>query len=87
MTGRIEQVDLRALRIRNCSTEELIEIPRCFSISIQSEVVLRWFAFARTAPAKVNRAAVKQQLLGQGRLTGVRMRDNRERAPARGFFL
>ena len=38
----------------NCSTVELTEIPRCFSNSIQSEVVARWFFFAVTLPARVS---------------------------------
>ena len=37
----------------NCITEEVTEIPRCFSISIQSETAWRLFFFPLTAPARV----------------------------------
>ena len=36
---------------RGGSTVELTEMPRCFSSSIQSEVVARWFLRAVTEPA------------------------------------
>ena len=52
-----------------------MEIPRCFSISIQSEVVCLWLALARTAPARLDRAAVKEQLFRESRLARVRMRE------------
>jgi hypothetical protein len=35
----------------NCRTVEETEMPRCFSSSIQSEVVARWFLRAVTLPA------------------------------------
>ena len=35
----------------NWSTVELTEMPRCFSSSIQSEVVARWLRRAVTEPA------------------------------------
>ena len=37
----------------NCKTVLVIEIPRCFSSSIQSEVARRWSPRALTAPAKL----------------------------------
>ena len=38
-------------KIKNCSTEEVTEMPRCFSISIQSETAARVFFFPFTWPA------------------------------------
>ena len=35
----------------NCITEEVTEMPRCFSISIQSEVAARAFFLPFTTPA------------------------------------
>ena len=35
----------------NCITEEVTEMPRCFSISIQSEVAAREFFLPLTTPA------------------------------------
>lgn len=35
----------------NDRTVEVMEMPLCFSISIQSDVALRWLALERTAPA------------------------------------
>ena len=40
MPGGIEQVD-DAVRYRNCSAVEVIEMPRSFSIAIQSDTVER----------------------------------------------
>ena len=37
----------------NWRTVELMEMPRCFSISIQSEAVERWFLRAVTLPARL----------------------------------
>ena len=55
-------------------------MPRCFSISIQSEVAWRALLRAFTEPAMLDGAAVEQELLGQRRLARVRVRDDRERA-------
>ena len=35
----------------NCMTDEVTEIPRCFSISIQSDTAARAFFLPLTAPA------------------------------------
>ena len=35
----------------NCMTDDVTEIPRCFSISIQSDTAARLFFFPLTAPA------------------------------------
>ena len=47
-------------------TEEVTEMPRCFSISIQSEVAARVFFFALDLPSLGNGPAVEQEFLGQG---------------------
>lgn len=41
------------IRTSKVMTVELMEIPRCFSISIKSDWVLRWEARERTAPASL----------------------------------
>jgi hypothetical protein len=50
VTRGVEQVHAKSL-YSNWSTVELTEMPRCFSSSIQSEVVARWFLRAVTEPA------------------------------------
>ena len=61
-------------------------MPRCCSISIQSEVAERRSPRAFTAPAPpVQRAAVEQELLGERRLAGVGVGDDGERSPAGGL--
>jgi hypothetical protein len=55
-------------------------MPRSRSIFIQSERVLR------RSPLALTCAAEQQQLLGQRRLAGVRVRDDRKRAAPRHFI-
>ena len=69
----------------NCIALDVTEMPRLRSISIQSLVAARCALRDLTAPACVDRAAVQQQLLGQRGLAGVRVRDDREGAPALRF--
>ena len=68
----------------NCSTEDVTEMPRCFSISIQSEVAAR-ARFPLTSPAWAMAPAVQQELLCQRGLAGVRMGDDGEGPPPGNF--
>ena len=62
-----------------------MEMPRCCSISIQSETACRWRLAAAHRAGQLDRAGVQQQLLGQRRLAGVGVRDDGKR-PAPGDF-
>jgi hypothetical protein len=62
-----------------------MEMPRCCSISIQSDTACRWVFRPRTAPGELDGARVQQQLLGERRLAGVGMGDDGERPPPRGL--
>ena len=68
-------------------TELVTEMPRSCSISIQSERVRRRSPRALHVAGQLDGAAEQQQLLGQRGLAGVRVRDDRERAPARDLAL
>ena len=61
----------------------MTEIPRRRSSSIQSDVAARRPRRAVTEPGLADRAGVQQQLLGERGLARVRVRDDREGAPAR----
>ena len=65
-------------------TEVVTEMPRCCSIFIQSERARRRSPARLDLAGEMDRAAEQQQLLGQRRLAGVRVRDDREGAAARG---
>jgi hypothetical protein len=73
----------------NFITEVVTEIPRSFSIDIQSLVACRAVPFALTAPACwiVDCSAEKEQLFRQRGLAGVRMTDDTEGSSAVNFFL
>ena len=62
-------------------------MPRSCSSSIQSEVAWRRALRAANGAGQLDRAGVEQQLLGQRRLAGVGVRDDRERAPSRHLAL
>ena len=62
-------------------------MPRCFSISIQSEVAARVFFLPLTMPGLGDGPAVEQEFLGQGGLAGVRVADDGKGTPAIDFFL
>ena len=51
MAGRVEQVDRVVARTRTASPSSSTEMPRCFSISIQSDVAWRALLRAFTVPA------------------------------------
>jgi hypothetical protein len=68
----------------NVITDEVTEMPRCCSIAIQSLAARRRSPRAFTSPGDVDRAAGQQQPLGQRRLAGIGVGDDRERA-ARGW--
>ncbi len=57
-------------------TEMVTEIPRCFSISIQSETACRAFFLALDGARQLDGPAVEQELFGQGGFTRVRVRDD-----------
>ena len=59
-------------------TEEVTEMPRCFSISIQSEAAARAFFLPLTCAGLGDGPAVEQELFGQGGLTGVGVGDDGE---------
>ena len=61
----------------------MIEIPRSFSIAIQSEVTPRRPALPCTAPGGVDRRRVQRERLGQGGLARVGVADHREGPPPR----
>jgi hypothetical protein len=65
-----------------CITELATEMPRCFSISIQSLVAWRLALRAFTAAGDLDRAGEQQQLLGQRGLAGVGVADDGEGAAA-----
>ena len=71
-------------RVARTAARWTTEMPRFFSSSIQSEVVARC-AGALDRAGQVDRAAVEQELLGQRRLAGVRVRDDGEGPAARDF--
>ena len=58
-------------------------MPRCCSISIQSDGTRRRSPRALTAPASWQRPAVEEELLGEGGLAGVGVADDGEGAAAR----
>ena len=61
-------------------------MPRCFSISIQSEVAWREALRPLTAPAIWIAPENSKQLFGQRGLTRVRVGDDGERTTAPGFW-
>jgi hypothetical protein len=65
-----------------CITLEATEMPRCFSISIQSEVAWREAFLALTEPAIWIAPEKQQQLLGERRLARVRVGNDGEGAAA-----
>ncbi len=67
-------------------TDEVIEIPRCCSSRIQSEVACRAALRPFTVPAIWDGASEQQQLLRQCGLASVRMADDGERASALDFI-
>ena len=60
-------------------------MPRSCSIFIQSDLARRASPRALTAAGGMDRAAEQQQMLGQRRLAGVGVRDDRESPAAAGF--
>jgi hypothetical protein len=64
-------------------TAEETEMPRSRSTAIQSERTRRRSPRALTSPASWDRSAKQQQVLGQGGLAGVRVRNDRKGPPAR----
>ena len=66
----------------NCKTDDVTEMPRCFSISIQSDTAARAPFLPLDDARLLDGAAVQQQLFRQGRFAGVRVRNDRKRAPA-----
>ena len=68
------------------STVEVTEMPRRRSSSIQSDVAARRPRRAVTDAGLADRAGVQQQLLGERRLAGVGVRDDREGPAARRLF-
>ena len=71
----------------NCITEEVTEIPRCFSISIQSDTAARRFFLALDRTGLGNGPAVEQEFFGERGLTGVGVRDNGKGTPPPDFVL
>ena len=61
-------------------------MPRCFSISIQSDTAARAFFLPLTAPAWRDGPAVEQEFFCQGGFTGVRVRDDRKGSAPGDFF-
>ena len=55
-------------------TEDVTEMPRCFSISIQSETAAARILLALDRACQRNGPAVQQELFRQRRFTGVRVR-------------
>jgi hypothetical protein len=78
---RIEQVEHQP-SCSNVITEADTEMPRSRSIFIQSDACAGSRP-RRTCAGRADRAARQQQVFGQRRLAGVRVRDDREGAPAR----
>ena len=76
---------MTASRYSNCITELATEMPRCFSISIQSEVAWRPLLRAFTVPAIWIAPREQQQLFGQRGLARVRVGNDGERAAAGHF--
>ncbi len=68
-------------------TDEVTEMPRCFSSSIQSEVAWREALRARTSPATWIAPPNQQQLLGQRGLARVGVGDDGEGAAAGDFLV
>ena len=81
VAGRVEQVD-DAPRYSICITDDATEMPRCFSISIQSEVAWRARLARLHRAGDLDRAGEEQQLLGQRRLAGVGVGNDGEGAAA-----
>lgn len=64
-------------RYGNCITEVVIEIPRCFSISIQSDLAC-WLE-PRPLPYRRSGSPVRRAaLFGNGGFTGIGVRDDGE---------
>ena len=72
-------------RYGNCITDEVTEMPRCCSRRIQSEVAWRVALRPFTVPAIWMAPPNSKQLLGERGLAGIRVRDDRKRAPAPDF--
>jgi hypothetical protein len=68
-----------------CITELATEMPRCFSISIQSDVAWRAGLARLHAAGDLDRAREQQQLFGQRGLARVRVGNDGKRAPAGDF--
>ena len=62
------------------------EIPRCFSISMKSEVVAFRILLLFTAPAVTIAPPKRMGIFGEGRLTGVGVTDDAESPAFRDFF-
>ena len=77
----VEQVDARSRDTPSASPRLATEMPRCFSISIQSEVAWR-APCALSRSRDVNRTREEQQLLGERGLARIGVRDDGEGAPA-----
>ena len=73
---------MTAPRYSICITDDATEMPRCFSISIQSEVAWRDALRAFTDAGDLDRAGKEQELLGQRRLAGVGVGNDGEGAAA-----
>ena len=65
-----------------CITDEATEMPRCFSISIQSEVAWRDRLPRLHRARDLDRAGEEEQLLGERRLARVGVGNDGEGAPA-----
>ena len=82
MTRRIEKVPPN-IAYSNCSTDDVMEMPRFFSSSIQSLTRAARLGLARFyRTRRVNCSSIEKELLGQRGLARVRMRDDRKRATA-----
>jgi hypothetical protein len=63
-----------------------MEMPRCFSSSIQSEVVARWFLRSGDGAGEMDGVAVEQEFLRERGLARIGVRDDREGATAGDFL-
>jgi hypothetical protein len=77
VSSRLKTIPLRS----KVMTELVTEMPRACSIAIQSDRVCAALAACLDRAGQLDGAAEQQQLLGERRLAGVRVRDDRERAP------
>ena len=85
VAGRVQNVDALAL-IVELQTDEVTEIPRCFSMSIQSDTACLALCLPLTEPAVWMAPTVEQELFGECGFTGVWVRDDRKCAPGFDFF-